>query len=162
MSPRTSKEPVQFELVLLTTVCLLLAAWMLYLVVALPSTYRAQNWDTAWIVFDAAMLVSLIVTTWALWRRRLLAIPAAMISATFLGIDSGFDVATAQTGHDLVLASLAAVGIEIPLAVFLAMFSHRAIRHELQATRAGDSVPHGKFSLTRTPMLFVDHSQPKG
>ena len=159
MSPRTTREPVQFELILLTTVCLLLAGWMGYLMVALPATYRAQNWGTAWIVFDAAMLLSLSITTWALWRRRLLAIPAALISATFLGIDSWFDVSTAQAGHDLILALLAAVGIEIPLAVFLARFSHRAIRQELLAARGLEGAPAGTFSLTRTPLRLADQDE---
>ncbi len=161
MSARKRREPVQFELMLLSTVCVLLAAWMVYLVVALPSTYRAQNWDVAWIVFDSAMLVSLVATTWALWRRRLVAIPAAMISATFLGIDSWFDVATAQTGHDLILAILAAVAIEIPLAIFLGMFSHRAIRRELQVSRGLDAKEAGRFPLTRTPLVLVEPDHPR-
>ena len=143
MSPRTTREPVQFELILLTTVCLLLAGWMGYLMVALPATYRAQNWGTAWIVFDAAMLLSLSITTWALWRRRLLAIPAALISATFLGIDSWFDVSTAQAGHDLILA----------------LFSHRAIRQELLAARGLEGAPAGTFSLTRTPLRLADQDE---
>ncbi len=152
MGRAETKEPIQFELFLLGAVCFLLTAWMVYLALALPSTYRAQNWDVAWLVFDGAMLTSLLITTWALWRRRLLAIPAAMISATFLGIDSWFDVSTAQTGHDLALALLAAVGIEIPLAIFLAMFSHRAIRRELQAPRDAAEGEIGEISLRKTLM----------
>jgi len=78
------------------------------------------------------------------------------ISASVLGIDSWFDVSTAQTGHDLVLALLAAFAIEIPLAVFLGMFSNRAIRRELQATRGHDDAVHGRFSLWRTPLLLAE------
>jgi hypothetical protein len=156
---RRLKEPVQFELYLLTTVCLLLAAWMLYLMVALPSTYRAQHWDAAWIIYDGAMLASLLITTWAIWRRRLLSIPAAMISATFLGIDSWFDVSTAQMGTDLAFALTTAVLIEIPLAVFLALFSHRAIKRELRRQHP-DADDDTHFSLWNTQLLLDDLPDP--
>lgn len=138
-----------FDLGVLVLCCLGLAAWIVYLVVALPTTYRAHNWDTAWIGFDAAMLGSLLVTTWAAWRQRLLLVPAALVSATLLGVDSWFDVVTSQPGRDLMLALLSAALVELPLALFLVVVSRRTIHRVLDARAAG---PEGRRSLTSMPI----------
>ena len=63
----------------LPLVALGLFGWMSYLSITLPGSFRAQNWDVAWIGFDTAMLVSIVITAWSIRKRRQLAIPAAMV-----------------------------------------------------------------------------------
>lgn len=143
------RRGLQLDVAVLALCCLGLAAWIASLVVALPDTYRAHNWDTAWIGFDCAMLASLLVTTWAAWRQRLLLIPAALVSATLLGVDSWFDVVTSQPGRDLTFALLSAALVELPLAVFLVIVSRRTIHRVLDVRAAGAP---GRRTLSGTPI----------
>ena len=65
-----------------------LVGWIGYLIIKLPTSYRANNWDLAWVGFDIGMLITLLMASWAIWKSRQVAIPGAMISGTFLVIDS--------------------------------------------------------------------------
>ncbi len=151
---------VRFTERLLIFVTLALVAWIVYLVLDLPVSYRAQNWDIAWIGFDLGMLVSLGATAWALWYRRQLAIQAAIISATFLAIDAWFDVVTSHAGFDRDAALLSALVVEVPLAIYLAYFSRRAIRFSIANARRNAGLQVVTLSLLRTPLAFVDDSLP--
>ncbi|NNN01008.1 MAG: hypothetical protein HKL86_04165 [Acidimicrobiaceae bacterium] len=147
---------VRFTERLLIFVIVVLLAWIIYLMLDLPVTYRAQNWDVAWIGFDLGMLVSLGATAWALWYRRQLAIPAAIISATFMVIDAWFDVVTSQAGFDLDAALLSAFLVELPLAAYLTYFARRAIRFSIINARRNAGLEVVTVSLIRTPLAFVD------
>lgn len=141
---------------LLIVAPVVLTGWIVYLIVELPTSYRAQDWDIAWIGFDIGMLVCLATTAWALWRRRQLAIPVAIISATFLLIDSWFDVVMSQRGSDFNLAIASAVLVELPLAVFLLHFSRRVIRQSLANAQRHAGVSVVTMSLIRTPLTIFD------
>lgn len=157
---------VRFTERLLIFVTLALMAWIVYLVLDLPVSYRAQNWDIAWIGFDLGMLVSLGATAWALWYRRQLAIPAAIISATFMVIDAWFDVITSHAGFDRDAALLSALVVELPLAIYLAHFSRRAIRFSIANAQRNAGLQVVTVSLIRTPLAFADgspaHRRPTG
>ncbi len=144
---------------LLLLSCLVLAGWMIYLMVDLPTSYRAENWDVAWIGFDAAMLTTLSATTWAIWRRRQLAIPAAMVSSTFLVIDSWFDVTTSQSGVDFKLALATAFFVELPLAFLLVGFSRRSIRQSLTNAHKRAGIEVISLSLRKTHLSIFDSDQ---
>jgi hypothetical protein len=87
------------------------------LVVALPSKHEAAHWDVAWGGFDvilALMLLAVAATAW--WESAWLEAAAAS-AATLLVVDAWFDVLTASTGTELVLALVEAVFVELPLAL---------------------------------------------
>jgi hypothetical protein len=129
---------------------------MIYILDALPTSYRAEHWNVAWFGYDFAMLITLLSTSWALWNKRQAAIPGAMVSATFLVIDSWFDVVTSNPGWDLKLAIASASLIELPTAFLLLRFSRNAIRNSIQNahTRAGmDSLSP---SLWKTPLTIFE------
>jgi hypothetical protein len=140
----------------LPLVALGLFGWMFYLAVALPNSYRAHNWDVAWIGFDAAMFFSIVITAWSIRKRRQLAIPAAMVSATFFVIDSWFDVTTSRPGFDFKIALATAVLGEIPLALLLLNFSRRSIRRSLLNAHRQAGIEIVSISLLRTPLAIFE------
>lgn len=145
-------------LLLLTSVGII--GWLIYLAVSLPNSYRANHWNLAWVGFDIAMVGNLLITSWAIWKKRQLAIPAAMVSGTFLIIDSWFDVVTSDPGWDLKLSIILAIG-SCTLAIFLFRFSRRAIRKSIRNayTRAGKELK--SESLWSTPLMMFDKEDEK-
>ena len=141
---------------LLLTASLILSGWILYLVIALPTSYRASHWDLAWVGFDIGMLATLLTTSWALWKKRQVAIPGAMVSATLLIVDSWFDVVTSNVGNDFKIALATAVLVELPAAVLLFRFSRRAVRRSIQNAhdRAGKTMITA--SLWKTPLTIFE------
>lgn len=133
-----------------------LIGWMIYLVFSLPNSYRAQHWDLAWVGFDCGMLSALLTTSWAMWKRRQIAIPGAMVSATFLVIDSWFDVVTSSSGLDFKLALLSALVIELPTAFLLFRFSRMAVRRSIQNAHEMAGTEVITVSLWRTPLMIFD------
>jgi MFS superfamily sulfate permease-like transporter len=128
----------------LITLCVGFACWIVFLGFHLPTTYRADNWDTAWIGFDSAMLLALIATTITAYFRHPIAITLAIVTSTLMFTDAWFDVMTSQSGNEQLQANLAAIVIEIPLAIAFATFSHRrikaALRHKI-VVKNPDSQP---------------------
>ena len=132
-----------------------LIAWIIYLMVSLPTSYRANHWDLAWVGFDIAMVSTLLLTSWALWKRRQIAIPAAMVSATFLMIDAWFGVATSQPGWDLDLSILLAI-VSITFAVQLLRFSHKAIRQSIRNAYEQAGKELLSEALWQTPLMIFE------
>lgn len=153
---------LKFTQWLLVFVPVVLLGWIIYLLTDLPVSYRAQNWDIAWLGYDLAMLMSLSTTAWAFWNRRQLAIPAAIISATFLVVDAWFDVVTSQRGFDLEAALVSALVMELPLAAYLIHFSRRAIRYSILNAQLHAGVEVVTISLVRTPLALFDGPPPTG
>ena len=141
---------------LLPLVALGLFGWISYLTITIPSSHRAQNWDVAWIGFDTAMLISIVLTAWSIRQRRQLAIPAAMVSATFFVIDSWFDVMISRPGLNFRISLATALLGEIPLAILLFTFSGRSIRRSLiNAQRhAGSEIV--STSLAHVPLAIFE------
>lgn len=132
-----------------------LIAYLIYLAVSLPNSYHANHWDLAWVGFDVAMVAMLLLTSWAIWKKRQIAIPAALVAATFLFIDSWFDIVTSNPGWDLELSILLAI-FSCTLAIFLFRFSRRAIRKSIRNAylRAGKELL--SESLWRTPLMIFE------
>ena len=128
--------------------------WIFYMIFALPATYRAENWDVAWIGFDIGMLASILTTTWSVWKRRQLAIPALVISANFLVIDSWFDVATSQEGRDFWVALLLAGLVEIPSAFAFIRLARRLIRASIENTHKRLGLVPDSLSLRKVQLTF--------
>jgi len=102
------------------------------------------------------MLATLMTTSWAMWKRRQIAIPGAMVSATFLIIDSWFDVVTSNQGIDFNIALASALLIEIPSAVLLFRFSRVAVRRSIRNAHVQAGVEIVSLSLWRTPLMIFE------
>src|SRR5260370_6468059 len=78
-------------LVVIVGCCVLLTAWIVWLVLTLPHYYRTGSWRGAWVGFDVGLLAAVAAVAWAAWRRRQLLIGALVLPATLLGCDAWFD-----------------------------------------------------------------------
>ena len=146
---------IGFSSLLLLLAAMVLSGWIIYLMVSLPTSYRANHWDLAWVGFDSAMVGALLLTSWALWKRRQIAIPAAMVSASFLIIDAWFDVATSDPGWDLDLSILLAI-VSIAFAVQLLRFSHKAIRQSIRNAYEQAGKELLSDALWQTPLMIFE------
>lgn len=105
----------------------LLVPWVFYLALSLPSQHRIRNWDVMWVGFDVLELALLVLTFWLGYRRRLMALLIGFATGVVLLCDAWFDILTSAPGN-LWRAVLAAVLIEIPLALLLMSGAFRAVR----------------------------------
>jgi hypothetical protein len=80
-----------------------------------------------------------------------------MISATFLVIDSWFDVVTSNDGLDFKVALISAVLVELPAAAMLFSLSRHAIRKTIENAHARAGVETESLSLWKTHLtMFKD------
>jgi hypothetical protein len=113
---------------LLSAVAAGMLAWIVILGVSLPSTASTREWRLVWIGFDVGELSALLVTLWAIYRSRQIAIPAALISGTLFVCDAWFDVVLSWGTSGWWLSVASAIFIEIPLAAVL-WLSARSLVH---------------------------------
>ncbi len=132
---------------------------MIYILNVLPSSYRAEHWNTAWFGYDFGMLLTLLSTSWALWNKRQAAIPGALVSSTFLVIDSWFDVITSNPGWDFKIAVLSASLIELPTSFLLVRFSRKAIRSSIHNAHLKAGMESLSPSLWKTPLMIFDQEK---
>jgi hypothetical protein len=121
-----------------------LIPWILLLAITSPPRYVAAHWTTTWVGFDAAELVALAATAWFAWKRRQALILAAFIAGTLLLCDAWFDVTTARAGNDEMESVLAALLIELPLAMVLFATATVLLRESIRRTAAlagGEGTP---------------------
>ena len=109
-----------------------LLPWIVLLVVALPSTHRAEHWDVAWAGFDVMLALLLLTVAITAWRRSPWLEGAAAAAAALLFVDAWFDVLTSSTQAELVVAIVEAVVVELPLAVVCLLVA-RSAEHRLRA-----------------------------
>jgi hypothetical protein len=123
--------PIRTKLVvpLFTLAAFVLLPWVVLLVSVLPSTHRSAHWDVAWGGFDAALALLLLTVAITALRRSPWLEGAATAAATLLFVDAWFDVLTASTRMELVLALVEALLIELPLAALCLLLARDAERH---------------------------------
>ena len=110
-------HPPRWVVPLFGLAALLLVPWVILLVAALPSAHRAAHWDIAWAGFDVGLALLLLTVAVVAWRRSPWLEGAATATATLLLVDAWFDILTASTGTELVVAVTEAAFVELPLAV---------------------------------------------
>ena len=96
---------------------LLLAPWIVWLVITLPSQEVANHWEIAWGGFDVALAALLTATGVTLARRAPSAEIFAAMTGAFLICDAWFDVMTSRGRTTVIVALLEAFLVELPLAV---------------------------------------------
>ena len=118
--------------VLFAAAALVLVPWVVFLVRALPSQHRSAHWDVAWGGFDIALALLLVGVAVAAWRRSPWLEGAATAAATLLFVDAWFDVLTASSRSELVLAIVEAAVVELPIAVVCLLLA-RSVERRLGA-----------------------------
>jgi hypothetical protein len=104
-----------------------LVPWMVYLAMSLPGEHKVRAWGPLWVGFDGIELILLALTFWLSRQRKVLGLLVAFATGVVLLCDAWFDMLTSAPG-DLWQAILAAVLIEIPLAMILMSGAFRALR----------------------------------
>jgi len=94
-----------------------LLPWTLWLAYDLPERHVARHWDVAWVGFDAALAVLLLLTAITAVRRSAWIQSAAAASATMLLCDAWFDCVTAGRGVEFAAALAQGFLVELPLAI---------------------------------------------
>jgi hypothetical protein len=97
---------------------LLMLPWIAGLVLILPTHHEAAHYDASWIGFDLCLCAMLIRTGWLAQKGREHIELSAAVTGTLLLVDAWFDVVTADSHREQVLALVLALGGEIPLAAF--------------------------------------------
>jgi hypothetical protein len=108
---------------------LLLIPWIVLLAATLPSAHRADHWDVAWAGFDVLLALLLLAVAVTAWRRSPWLEGAATATAALLFVDAWFDVLTASTRDELIVALLEAFLVELPLALVCLLLA-RAVEHQ--------------------------------
>lgn len=111
-----------------------LLVWIVAMGMSLPSSASTREWRLVWIGFDVGEVAALLVTLWAAYRSRQIAIPAALISGTLFVCDAWFDVMLSWGTSGWWLSLAAALFFELPLAALL-WLSARALVHALIASQ---------------------------
>ena len=117
-----------------------LAAWVVYLLGSLPATHNDRAWRIAWVGFDFAEIVAVLITAWAAWRDRQLVILACTVTGTLLLCDAWFDVALSWGSSGWWLSVLLALLVEVPAALSLWATVRFAIRIRVRELRASFGV----------------------
>lgn len=101
--------------------------WLIYLAMTLPDNYIARNWVLTWVGFDVLLVGFMIATAILGYLRRRILMLAAFTSGVLLICDAWFDLMTAGP-DDIWLSLVTALGIEVPLAVFMIRGAQRIMR----------------------------------
>ena len=112
---------------ILLVAALSISGIIIFLFIDLPENYRATNWDIAWVGFDIILLLTILLTLWALFNHKQIAIVASSMSGTILIIDTWFDIVTSQPGRDFYIALVTGLLLEIPFALTLFWFSKKLL-----------------------------------
>ena len=100
--------------------------WTANLAVYLPDKSEAAHYNASWVGFDLLLCALLIRTGWSLLRHRAYVEVTAAMAAVMLFIDAWFDVLSAPTFDEFVIAAALAACVELPLAGFCLWVSMRA------------------------------------
>ncbi|HEY1626576.1 MAG TPA: hypothetical protein VGG16_22550 [Streptosporangiaceae bacterium] len=142
-------------LLFLSSVCLVLGAWIGILAVNLPLTFKIDHWRVVWVGLDALELAGFAATVWASWKQRQVIIPCMLVTGTLLICDAWFDIVLNAGTPDITMSILAAVFAEFPLAFLLFAGARRLIRITFETVMRLEGVPGPLPPLWRVP-LFAD------
>lgn len=118
-----------------------LIPWTTWLWASLPNRFAVHDWNLVWTGFDVVLIASLAYCAWAIWARRQVMVPMALVAGTLLVCDAWFDVLTSvgTRGEWLTLAT--AFFGELPLAAFFFVTAARVMRRSVAAFHAAMGLP---------------------
>lgn len=114
--------------IVMFTGSLALIAWIGILASTLPDHHSDEQWRAAWVGFDIALVIGMLVTAYGAWNRRQFVALSCVVTAALLFCDAWFDVVLSWGTSNLPWAILMAVVAEIPFGAFLFYSATRVIR----------------------------------
>lgn len=114
-------------LITVTIAGICLFPWIGYLAVSLPDASRAEAWKTAWVGFDIALALVLLLTAWLGYHRRLLTVVGLTVAPTLLLVDAWFDL-TLSFHTPEQAGSIVDAFVEIPFAILLVFSGYAVMR----------------------------------
>ncbi|GAA4624292.1 hypothetical protein GCM10023196_023850 [Actinoallomurus vinaceus] len=99
--------------------------WITGLSFVLPTSHEAAHYNASWIGFDLGLCAMLLRTGWLAQKGREHIELSAAITGTLLLVDAWFDVVTADSRGELMLALALALFGELPLAAFFLWIAGR-------------------------------------
>ena len=121
--------------------------WIVWLAWSLPERSVSAHYRLAWVGFDVLLCGALARTAYLAWRRSPFVVNVASATAALLVVDAWFDVTTSPGGHDLLVSTMLALGVELPLAVLSLLLAGRA---QVQIARTGVVNQRGWVTRLRT------------
>lgn len=103
--------------VLVGGIAVVLIPWAIVLGEILPSRHAVRHWDLAWTGFDLVLGAGLLATAIAAHRGSAWLQRIATAAGTLLVCDAWFDVLTASSRTEQIVAIVEAALAEVPLAV---------------------------------------------
>jgi hypothetical protein len=140
--------------------------WILWLAWSLPERSVSAHYRLAWVGFDVLLCGALARTAYLAWRRSPFLVNVASATAALLVVDAWFDVTTSPGGHDLLVSTMLALVVELPLAVLSLLLAGRAqveiartgaVNRRAWVNRLGDSAADGD---ARSPGVEPADSRP--
>jgi len=154
LNPRLRRRR-RLGLLVMTTCCIGLAAWIAFLVLTLPARYTSSDWRAVWVGLDIAEFLGFAATAWAAWHQRQIVIFFMTVTGTLLLCDAWFDLALDYGSSDFIVSVLCAVLAEIPLAFLLFAAARRLVRVTVQTVMELTGISGPVPPLWRVP-LFAD------
>jgi len=145
----------QVALLLLTAVCVVLAAWIGILAATLPLTFKIDHWRGVWVGLDIGELAGFAATGWASWKQRQVIVFCMIFTGTLLIGDAWFDIVLDFGTPDVTMSLLAALFAELPLAFLLFAGARRLVRINVETVMRLEGVPGPVPPLWKVP-LFAD------
>jgi hypothetical protein len=123
--------------------------WIAGLSLVLPTRHETAHYSASWIGFDLFLCLMLLRTGWLAQKGREHIELSAAITGTLLVVDAWFDVVTADTPREVVIALVLALAAELPMAVFFLWIAgrvefRRARRAEAMAKLLKHLRTHGR------------------
>jgi hypothetical protein len=154
LDPRVRRRR-RLGLLVITTCCVALAAWIAILLLTLPARYTSSDWRAVWVGLDIAELLGFAATAWAAWHQRQIVIFFMIMTGTLLLCDAWFDLALSYGSSDFTASVLSAVLAELPLAFLMFAAARRLIRVTVQTLMELSGASGPVPPLWRVP-LFAD------
>ena len=129
--------------------------WLVYLALTLPDDYVAHNWTLTWVGFDVLLVTFMLATAVFGYLRRQVLMFAAFTAGVLLICDAWFDLMTAGP-DDIWLSVVTALGIEVPLAVFMitGIAAHHATHHDAFVAAGSEDAALAPTAVPLRPYIF--------
>ena len=130
----------------------LLVPWTLWLTFTLPTRHVTGDYRLAWVGFDIALATAFAATAIAAFRLSPWLQVLAAATGTMLLCDAWFDVVTAASGDERLVAILEAVVAELPLAALCGWIVLDTARfHDAAARLAPESARRRQSAARSSP-----------
>lgn len=118
--------------VIYTLFAIFLVPWTILLAKDLPTHHIDVSWDVSWVGLDIAIMVCLLITGFLASIKSRWIIIFSSITASFILVDSWFDLITSRPGREFDQALVLALFIEIPVALLGYYVAFKALNSNIE------------------------------